>query len=76
MLIFSVNTNYELWNTAEREKIEQYAIHLRESFPHIASVYLLENTGRADIVTGNPLLLLGNPSIRETLLGKTFEIQP
>lgn len=49
---------------------------LTEKFPHIASVYFLENTGRADIVTGNPILLSGKPAITEELLGLTFEIQP
>lgn len=49
---------------------------LTEKFPHIASVYFLENTGRADIVTGNPILLSGKSAITEELLSLTFEIQP
>ena len=39
-------------------------------------MYFLENTGKADIVTGNPILLSGKPSIQEELFGLTFEIQP
>ncbi len=41
---------------------------LTEKYKSITSVYFLENTGRADIVTGNPVLLFGSPSITEELL--------
>lgn len=49
---------------------------LMEQFPHITSVYLLQNSGRADIVTGDAILMKGKPTITEHLLGKTFEINP
>lgn len=49
---------------------------LTNEFPHIASIYFLENTGKADIVDGRPLLLFGKSAITEELLGKKFEIQP
>lgn len=49
---------------------------LSGAYPQIASIYFLENTGRADIVTGTPHLLHGRESIRDELLGLTFEIQP
>ncbi len=49
---------------------------LTEKFPHIASVFFLENIGRADIVQWNSIILFGQPAITETLLGLTFEIQP
>ena len=49
---------------------------LPEKYANICSIYFLENTGRADIVTWNPLLIYGKPSIEEELLGMTFEIQP
>lgn len=39
-------------------------------------MYILHNTGRADIVTGEEMLIFGKASITEELLGKTFEIQP
>ncbi len=41
---------------------------LTEKYQNIASIFFLENTGRADIVTGNPVLLYGSPSITEELL--------
>jgi 23S rRNA (uracil1939-C5)-methyltransferase len=49
---------------------------LTAKYPQIASVYFLENTGRADIVTGNTVLLHGQSTIIDELLGLTFEIQP
>lgn len=49
---------------------------LSEKYNSIQSVFFLENTGRADIVTGNPVLIYGKPSIEEELLGMRFEIQP
>ena len=49
---------------------------LTEKYSNIASIYFLENTGRADIVTGNPILLFGKPAITADLLGLTFDIQP
>ena len=49
---------------------------LTEKYSNIASFYFLENTGRADIVTGNPILLFGKPAITADLLGLTFDIQP
>jgi len=73
MLIFSVNHIYE---GEYQDFFTEMVRKLTEKFPHIASVYFLENTGRADIVTGNPILLSGKPAITEELLGLTFEIQP
>ncbi len=49
---------------------------LTAKYPQIASIYFLENTGRADIVTGNPVLLFGKKTITDDLLGLTFEIAP
>ena len=49
---------------------------LSERYGNIVSIYFLENTGLADIVTGNPVLLRGKSTITEELLGLTFEIQP
>ncbi len=49
---------------------------LSEKYPHIASIYYLENTSRSDVVQGNQILLYGAPTITDELLGLTFEIQP
>lgn len=78
MLIFSMNG---LWDLAEssgqiQDFFTQMVRQLTEKYKSITSVYFLENTGRADIVTGNPVLLFGSPSITEELLWLTFEIQP
>lgn len=75
MLVFSVNAE---WKNLE-EKQELFTSHIEElskKYPNIVSIYFLENMGRADIVTGNPVLLLGKASITDELLGLSFEIQP
>ncbi len=73
MLIFSVNGSFE-------EKVKDFFTEmvskLSEKYPHIASIYFLENTGRADIVDGKLRLLYGKTSITDELLGVKFEIQP
>jgi len=76
MLIFSVNHEFEGYDRKHEGDILVLAGKLMEQFPHIVSVYLLQNSGRADIVTGEALLLKGKPTITEHLLGKTFEINP
>ena len=45
-------------------------------FPNIVSVYILRNTGFADIVTGETILMYGKETICEKLLGYEFEIAP
>lgn len=75
MLIFSVNSLYNI-DPEIRTFFEKLITILTERFHNIASIYFLENTGRADIVTGNPILLFGKASITAELLGLTFEIQP
>lgn len=84
MLIFSVNG---LWIpplagevgkgiNGTQDFFARMVQQLTEKFPHIVSVFFLENTGRADIVQWNPILLFGKPAITEALLELTFEIQP
>ncbi len=78
MLIFSVNG---IWKDTQTEDTMEYFFtdmvqELSEKYKNIVSIYFLENTGKADIVTGNPVLLFGKKSIQEELLGLTFEIQP
>lgn len=75
MLIFSVNSLYD-GSPEIRTFFEKLIAILTEKFHNIVSIYFLENTGRADIVTGNPILLFGKASITAELLGLTFEIQP
>jgi 23S rRNA (uracil1939-C5)-methyltransferase len=49
---------------------------LYEKYSDITSIYVLENTNRADVVQGNQVLLYGESTITDELLGLTFEIQP
>ena len=75
MLVFSVNSTWE--NLGEKQWFfTQMVQQLSERYGNIVSIYFLENTGLADIVTGNPVLLRGKSTITEELLGLTFEIQP
>lgn len=80
MLVFSVNGTWKQAHTQTEDTVEYFfaklAKTLTEKFPSIASIYYLENTGLADIVTGKPVLLFGKPSITEELLGLSFDIQP
>lgn len=76
MLIFSVNDTYEKYTRKNEGDILIFAGKLMERFPHITSIYLLRNSWRADIVTGEAILLKGKSTITENLLGKTFEIGP
>ncbi len=77
MLVFSANTNYPLYG---RKEEGEFLIFLRQvlvpAFPEITSVYLLQNTGKADIVTGEAVKVFGDDTIVETLLGMEFEIHP
>jgi 23S rRNA (uracil1939-C5)-methyltransferase len=74
MVIFSVNGEWE--GSPVQEFFTQMVRELTAKYPQIASVYFLENTGRADIVAGNAVLLHGQSTIIDELLGLTFEIQP
>ncbi|MDP2103756.1 MAG: hypothetical protein Q8K26_02445, partial [Candidatus Gracilibacteria bacterium] len=76
MLIFSVNDTFPEYTKKNEEDIIAFAEQLLAQFPHIASVYLLRNSGRADVVTGEAVLLKGKATITEHLLGKSFEINP
>lgn len=75
MVVFSVNGIYESGSDVAGIFAEMTA-SLTAKYPQIASIYFLENTGRADIVTGNPVLLFGKKIITDDLLGLTFEIAP
>lgn len=78
MLIFSINSKWS--NSEESKKIHDLFTNmvqqLSEKYNNIRSIYFLENTWRADIVAGNPILIYWNPSIEDELFGLRFEIQP
>lgn len=75
MVVFSVNGIYESGSDVAGIFAEM-TTSLTAKYPQIASIYFLENTGRADIVTGNPVLLFGKKTITDELLSLTFEIAP
>lgn len=80
MLVFSVNGIWKDTDTQTEDTKEYFFMKITrtisEKYPNIASIYFLENTGLADIVTGKPVLLFGKSSITEELLGLSFDIQP
>lgn len=76
MLIFSINSDYESYNRYDEWKIRVFVNNLTTQFENIKSVYLLYNTWKADIVTGDYELIFGRPTIKEKILEKTFEINP
>lgn len=76
MLILSVNHEFEEYSRKYEGDILVFAGKLMNQFPAIASIYLLQNSGKADIVTGEAILMKGKPTITENLLGKSFEINP
>ena len=48
---------------------------MSEKYKNIVSVYFLENTGKADIVQGNPVLLFGKETITDRLFDMEFAIR-
>ena len=80
MIIFSVNGVFESGNVAiqwtKEYLLTSMVQQLSKKYSFIASIYFLENTGRADIVQWNQVLLHGKTTITDELLGLTFEIQP
>ena len=74
MLVFSVNSLYE--KSLVQNFFQATVEKITSKYPQIASIYFLENTGRADIVTGNPILLFWKETITDELLGLSFEIAP
>lgn len=77
MLVFSANTAFEGFTRKEEGELLVFVRQaLVPQFPEIESVYLLRNTGKADIVTGEAVKIHGSDTIVETLLGLEFEIHP
>ncbi len=56
MVIFSINT---LWdeNSEVVHLFTQITQNLTKKYPNITSLYILENTGKADIVQGRAILI-------------------
>jgi tRNA/tmRNA/rRNA uracil-C5-methylase (TrmA/RlmC/RlmD family) len=69
-LVFSLQTEAPEW-----PKYQQQVRDFLASLP-LASVYLLHNTGKADIVDGDFELIAGRPSLEEHILQFRFDIQP
>ncbi len=80
MIIFSLNTHFDMSKKDISATMENYLSEmvqqLSRKFECIKSIYILENTGRADIVQGNQILLYGNNTIVDSLFDLSFEIQP
>ena len=80
MLVFSVNAAWDDTRRSIEGSVEYFFTdmvrQLSEKYTSLHSIYFLENTGKADIVTGNEILLAGKATIEEELLGKRFEIAP
>jgi tRNA/tmRNA/rRNA uracil-C5-methylase (TrmA/RlmC/RlmD family) len=75
MLIFSCNTVLTE-NSEAKSALKTLTEVLTKKYPNIVSVFVLENTLRADIVQGNPVLLFGSETLVDEILGYTFEIRP
>lgn len=73
MIIFSVNA---LVTDEIRAYFTKISKILTEKFSQIASTFVLENTGKADIVTGNAVKIFWENSITENLFDFSFDIQP
>lgn len=76
MLIFSVNSNFELYSRDHEWKIKIFTNKLAEKYPNIKSIYLLYNTWKADIVTWDYQIIYWNKTIKEKLFTFEFEINP
>lgn len=72
MLVYSLNTKDPAFDQVQFDGVWQHMAKRAD----IATQVLFHNTGLADIVTGEAEILQGTGTIRETLLGKTFEIRP
>ncbi len=72
MLVYSLNTKDPDFDEAAFRTVWQKMAER----PDVATQVLFHNTGLADIVTGEAEILSGTGTIRESLLGKSFEIRP
>ena len=74
MAIFSVNS--PAGDRDIHSRMTDFAQTLQKEHPNLTSVYLLHNTGRADIVAGDYACIAGSSVIRDQLLGRMFAIGP
>jgi tRNA/tmRNA/rRNA uracil-C5-methylase (TrmA/RlmC/RlmD family) len=75
MLIFSVNSEHEGYQTGKK-LIKDFVVNLIKKHSNLVSACILENFGKADIVTGEVVNIFGRPTITENLLGLAFDINP
>lgn len=78
MLIFSVNNTYfknEEWQNFKKD-FWRFIQELTPKYTNIKSIYLLKNSGKADIVQWEYELIFWEKTIKEKLLDFTFEINP
>ena len=76
MLVFSVKSDDPAATPDKLDAFKAWAAGLPKALPYVTSVWMLHNLGRADIVDGEAELLAGERSLREKVLGLTFEIHP
>ncbi len=76
MVVMSLRTDAPEWTPETEQSLLVFFQELRARHPDIASCYLLENNGKADIVHGEFRLVSGAPTITEELLGLRFRIRP
>ncbi len=74
MAILSLNTQDASYDEVWKKSLTTLLDTFQKQIPEITSFYLLHNTGKADIVTGEAELVFWNPTITEKLLGKTFHL--
>lgn len=76
MVVFSLKTDDEAAGPVKMAEFRAWASSLPKALPHVTSVWMLHNMSQADIVDGDPELLAGERSLKEKVLGLTFEIHP
>ena len=81
MLLLSFNPVY-LENNEKLDKeekmnlIKEFLLSLTEKYPQIKSVYLSHNPNKADVCIGDLELIYWEKTIKENLLGLSFNISP
>ncbi len=81
MLLLSFNPEYFIINekldkTEKIDLIKNFLIKLSEKYPNIKSIYLSHNVNKADVCIWDLELIYWSNTIKEKLLGLTFNISP
>ena len=78
MILLSFNPNYTFdWDLKLKiEEIKEFFNKLSSKYTEIKSIYLSNNTNKADVCIWDLELIFGKKTIDEKLLGLTFEISP